>query len=55
LRLGFADRPIGVPAEIVPKPFAECLPFCKSLEAELRGRKPRRFGASPTGATTVRS
>jgi len=27
LRLGFADRPIGFPAEIVPKPLAECLPF----------------------------
>jgi len=27
LRLGFVDRPIGFPAEIVPKPFAQRLPF----------------------------
>jgi hypothetical protein len=27
LRLRFADCPIGFPAEIVPKPFAECPPF----------------------------
>lgn len=27
MRLGFTDRPIGFPAEIVPKPFVACLPF----------------------------
>jgi len=27
LRFGLADCEIGIPAEIVPKPFVECRPF----------------------------